>query len=154
MKQNISQDYGFQKSEYRADYELIRDRHRFILMEDPVKLDGLSLPAVRSKFETWRGPLSIGKVNNRPQGQEVACLVVDQEVIDTLAHCEDEEAPKKIDDNQWVKAVEAFPDDLSDLEWYDGTLKVPIRDLWIFWSDLSYARTLDGLKQEDGLFLA
>ncbi|KAL4862655.1 hypothetical protein BDV12DRAFT_178509 [Aspergillus spectabilis] len=123
-------------------------------MEDPVKLDGLSLPAVRSEFETWVGPLDIGKVNDRPQGQGVACLVVDQEVMDTLAHCEDEEAPKKMDNTQWVKAVEAFPEDLSDPEWYNGTLKVPIRDLWAFWSDLSYAKTLDGLMQKNGLFLS
>ncbi|KAL5334598.1 hypothetical protein BJX70DRAFT_377719 [Aspergillus crustosus] len=138
MKKDILQDHMFQNHmfqtpESNADYELIRDLHRFSLMEDPVKLDRLSLPAVYSEFKTRRSPLDIGKVNDHPQGQEVACLVIDQEVLDTLAHCEDEEAPKEIDNNQWVKAVEAFPDNLSDPEWYDETLKAPIRDLWAFW---------------------
>ncbi|KAL3476571.1 hypothetical protein BJX99DRAFT_139189 [Aspergillus californicus] len=143
------------RGDFCADYDLIWAHHRPIIMDDPAKFNGLSLPAVRSHFESWVGPEDSDKVSHRPGAQEIACLVVDEEVMDVLAaaapYRKNEMFSMELYNGEWVKAVEAYAD-TSDPEWWNGTLKVPIRALWRFWESIGYTATMEHWGPSGGIF--
>ncbi|KAL5334600.1 hypothetical protein BJX70DRAFT_402409 [Aspergillus crustosus] len=130
----------------------------FLWMILPNTTDCLFLRFVPT-FESWVGPNppDPARLRDRPDGQEVSSLVIDEEVMSALDAVESfgEEKPERISledvRGQWVKAVDAYPN-LSDPGWHDGMIKVPIRCLWSFWRDLSQNMSMERLKDQNGLF--
>ncbi|KAL4867512.1 hypothetical protein BDV12DRAFT_171324 [Aspergillus spectabilis] len=135
----------------RADNELLMARYRPVVMDNP-KFNKLSIPEVRSHFEAWVGlPDQVMDDDIRPDEQKSACLVIDEEVMEVLADAKPyrrEDYPVSVI-RHWVKAVEAYPDD-DGLEY----LKVPIPDLWSFWSDLSLSPRLEEWIHPEGYYVA
>ncbi|KAL3495051.1 hypothetical protein BJX62DRAFT_233704 [Aspergillus germanicus] len=141
----------------RAMYDLIRARHRPIVMDDPAKFEGMTLEVVRSHFEGWVGP--------RPPVLEEEEVNVRTEVdVDfsrpparrrMLPPPKDVHVKYSMPTTWWVKAFEAYPDLEDDpLEVWDGTLKVPIRGLWRFWQQVDYPAPMQWLMTKNGMFEA
>lgn len=95
IKREIRAEYAIAKEHYpgppeelKSGYELICSKHRPIIIEDPNRLNGVSLHSVRSHFESWIDYHTSGRGRENWQWgcptQRRVCLVVDEEVCQVL----------------------------------------------------------------------
>jgi hypothetical protein len=108
-------------------------------MDNKSEYDGMTLDAIRAHHQAWiEHP-----VGERPITNEWCCLLVDEEVVQTLAGADPAAliaTPNTVEDydSHWVKAIESDPEDEDDKGW----MKCSVFALWNLWTDMDGDRPM------------
>ncbi|KAL4974616.1 hypothetical protein BDW66DRAFT_152652 [Aspergillus desertorum] len=131
----------FSDTHFDAITELITALAKYspIILNDKAEFDGMAFEAIRAHYQA----LVKRPVGERPLTNKYFCVVVDDEVVQTLAGADPAAliATENISDDYnkyWVKTSE------SDLEDEDekGWLKCSVYALWNLWIDMDDGRPM------------
>ncbi|RHZ48195.1 uncharacterized protein CDV56_102858 [Aspergillus thermomutatus] len=131
-----------------APVDDLKNRLRFILLEDPAQYRGLSTTQVQERFDEWciqhsqqlareRGVVlePMTELGPTPVSNNV-CLWIDEEVLKVV----DGDIKNEFGEGPYVKAVERRPVLSPD---YDGSFKVELGYLWQMYGDAFNSGGLD-----------
>jgi hypothetical protein len=119
----------------------LQETYKPIIMDNKSEFDGMTLNALCAHHQALiKQPVGS---KERPITNEWCCLLVDEEVVQTLAGADPAAliATQNIVedyDNHWVKAVESDPEDEDDKGW----MKCSVFALWNLWIDMDGDRPM------------
>ncbi|KAL4867515.1 hypothetical protein BDV12DRAFT_198208 [Aspergillus spectabilis] len=112
---------------------VLQETYEPIVMNDKSEFDGMTMDAIRTHHQA----LVKRPVGERPITDEWFCVLVDEEVMQSLAGVDSDAIipPQEVQDFQkyWVKAVESDPEDEDD----EGWMKCSVYGLWNLWDDMN-----------------
>ncbi|KAL2789361.1 hypothetical protein BJX66DRAFT_307010 [Aspergillus keveii] len=117
----------------------LQETYEPIIMDNKSEFDGMTLDAIRAHHQAWIEQ----PVGERPITNEWCCLLVNEEVVQTLAGADPAaliatQHTVEDYDNHWVKAVESDPEDEDDKGW----MKCSVFALWNLWIDMDGHRPM------------
>ncbi|KAL4744801.1 hypothetical protein BDW72DRAFT_187851 [Aspergillus terricola var. indicus] len=116
----------------------LQETYQPIIWNDKAEFDGMTFEAIRAHHQA----LVKRPVGERPLTNKYFCVVVDDEVVQTLAGADPASliATQTSDDynKYWVKAIESDLEDEDDKGW----MKCSVYGLWNLWVDMDIGRPM------------